>query len=131
MTDDQLYDFSDSIGDTYVFISNQPERPYQPNWRSVYPDRFSPENLRELADELEEYDRKIKVYNQALKENSESNKKILDRFINDALSFLGLSGHNKKDTIVKYCKARVNSPEFTIDYLRDLFWQLVYVREIV
>lgn len=132
MIEDRIYEFSDSIGDTYLFNSDLLQYPYRPSWRMKFPhDDFTPASLREFANELEDYQRKFKTYNDTLAKNRDNNKKIVDRFVNDVLSFLNLSDHPKKDSIIKYCKDRVKSSEFTVDYLRDLFWELVNVREIV
>ncbi len=127
---DHLYEFSDSICDSYIFESDKLKSPIPPTRFSLH-DNFTPESIRKLADDLESYNIRLKLYQETLAKNVETNENVVSQFVNDVVAFLKLADHPKRDAIVKYCKSRVKSPKYTLDYLRDLFWEFVYVMEIV
>jgi hypothetical protein len=126
-SDEQIWKFANNIQDNYKFYPFDVQEPYPPSWNDLK-NKLTPENLRNHADLLEKYNKDRKIFEKLTEENKNLNEKVVETFLNDALNFLDLQNHSKKDNIVTYCKKRIfKITRYTPEYLHSLFYEIVYL----
>lgn len=128
-TQEETWKFTDDIINNYLFFPLGEVEPVRP---TLSPFALSdPERLRQCADEIEQFEKDLKIFKQKKEENKEQNDQIIKRFIDDTFKFLNIERHPKKKNIIDYCNKRISiqMDRHTTDYLRSIFYEIFYLLE--
>lgn len=136
--DEKFQDFLDNIPENYIFKSKDVECPINPfsgNLRWHCSDgTITPNDLRKLADDIEEYNQKYEHYLEMLQDLEDENEKILDNFYKDLLKIFQLENHPKSQIFIDVCynEVRFNfKTAFCTDYLRDIACKMLSLHQLV